>query len=975
MSLQRKTLIIIVATLICLMAGIYLAATLLILSGIHVPENVRVGRIQAERILLGSLLLSGLVFGAVMMYLLRSQVIQRIVGLGRAVKSITKSGDPTRRVRVSGEDEIADLASSVNDMLAAIEASRAALHTSEENARAIMNAMTESAFLVDYRGQILDINETAAVRMGREIDDIIGREFKDVFPPELAEARLERVRDVFKSGRRVRFEDSRKGVIFDTSIYPVFDAEGKVERVAVFGRDITERRKAEEALKKSEQRYRRLIESVNSIVMRWNAEGHITFLNRFGQRYFGYESEEILGKSIIGTIVPETEASGRDLKAMIGRIVSHPEEHVLNENENMCRDGRRVWVVWSNKPVMDKEGRLVEVLSIGNDATERKRIEKALRHRIDIERIVTLLSARLLDVPLHEMDDAIGDALETIGRFFGADGSSLVLFHVRTQTIEQMYEWSSRTGTDHRVYDRQGLPLDEVPWLKARMMNSETVHIPDVAALPPEASGEASYLRRRNTASFVAVPLRWRSRLLGYMGFDAETPRDWSEQDIKYLVVVGEILVSAIQHHRYEEQLFLQKSRLETLVELDHMADVAPADMALFVLKGAVRVTQSTCGMVALIRKGEARFEPFCWTPDDMAQADAQAYFALEEEGPWNDVVFRRVPVMVNDYAASPSSGKHPLEGRAPIKRFLAVPILDGDKVEAVAAVANKEDDYEQMDTDQLSLLMSSAWNKMRRKAADAWIQSEIDEIASIQRGLLPAVMPRIDGMRLAATFDTYDRAGGDYYDIVPFGKPAPDADLEAHRRWLVVIADASGHGPSAAVVVAMMSSLIRSYPAELDGPAALMAYMNRHLCERSVHRSFVTAVLALVDLASHTMTYTCAGHPPALILDSDGSMVELESTGDMPLGIFGESTFHENTIAVSAGRRMLLYTDGITESLSPVGEPFGLSRLQQCFAEAAGAAEEITEDILRRLRAHEEGERPKDDQTMLLVEFVGETS
>jgi diguanylate cyclase (GGDEF)-like protein/PAS domain S-box-containing protein len=132
-------------------------------------------------------------------------------------------------------------------------------------------------------------------------------------------------------------------------------------------------------LRAAEATYLELVHRSNTIVLRWDTEGRVIFLNAFGQRLFGYTSDEVVGRSVLGLIVPDTESSGRDLVAMIHDLLRHPERYVANENENMRRDGERVWVTWRNTPIIDAEGRLVEILSTGIDTTERKRAEDALR--------------------------------------------------------------------------------------------------------------------------------------------------------------------------------------------------------------------------------------------------------------------------------------------------------------------------------------------------------------------------------------------------------------------------------------------------------------------------------------------------------------------------------------------------------------------------------------------------------------------
>jgi PAS domain S-box-containing protein len=153
-------------------------------------------------------------------------------------------------------------------------------------------------------------------------------------------------------------------------------------RLRVFGRDITERKLVEAALRESEQQYRNLVENVNSIIVRWNPDGKITFFNRFAQEFFGYAPDEILGQSAM-VLVPETETMGRDLSHIVEDIVARPEAFRMFENENVLRDGKRVWVQWSNQALMDEAGDVREVLAVGNDITAKKRAEEALKKAHD----------------------------------------------------------------------------------------------------------------------------------------------------------------------------------------------------------------------------------------------------------------------------------------------------------------------------------------------------------------------------------------------------------------------------------------------------------------------------------------------------------------------------------------------------------------------------------------------------------------
>jgi len=143
--------------------------------------------------------------------------------------------------------------------------------------------------------------------------------------------------------------------------------------------DISERKQAEEALKQREADYRLLVEAANSIILKWDVQGNVLFMNDYGQKFFGFTAEELVGRHITENIVPLTESTGRDLAELMENICDHPDRYAFNENENCCKDGRRAWISWSNKPIVDEEDTLIGVLSVGIDVTQRRQLEENLR--------------------------------------------------------------------------------------------------------------------------------------------------------------------------------------------------------------------------------------------------------------------------------------------------------------------------------------------------------------------------------------------------------------------------------------------------------------------------------------------------------------------------------------------------------------------------------------------------------------------
>ncbi|MBW2265845.1 MAG: response regulator [Deltaproteobacteria bacterium] len=128
-----------------------------------------------------------------------------------------------------------------------------ALRESEELATAALNATTDMVYLMDTNGNVLTVNDIAARNLGKTLDELIGTNVLAFFPPDVAKSRKEQANNVTRSGKPIRFQDEREGRFSDISIYPTFDSEGKVNRLAVFVADITERKQAEEALKRAKE--------------------------------------------------------------------------------------------------------------------------------------------------------------------------------------------------------------------------------------------------------------------------------------------------------------------------------------------------------------------------------------------------------------------------------------------------------------------------------------------------------------------------------------------------------------------------------------------------------------------------------------------------------------------------------------------------------------------------------------------------
>lgn len=151
------------------------------------------------------------------------------------------------------------------------------------------------------------------------------------------------------------------------------------EQTQALQQEIINRERTEDALRQSEANYRNLLQTANSIIIRYDPQGRIHYINDYGVKLLGYKEHQILGRTLFETIIPDIEISGRDVKPMVHNLLRNPQSYPQGEGENLCRDGRRVWVAWSNQAIFNDRGEVVEILSVGNDTTQRRQAEEALQ--------------------------------------------------------------------------------------------------------------------------------------------------------------------------------------------------------------------------------------------------------------------------------------------------------------------------------------------------------------------------------------------------------------------------------------------------------------------------------------------------------------------------------------------------------------------------------------------------------------------
>jgi phosphoserine phosphatase RsbU/P len=242
-------------------------------------------------------------------------------------------------------------------------------------------------------------------------------------------------------------------------------------------------------------------------------------------------------------------------------------------------------------------------------------------------------------------------------------------------------------------------------------------------------------------------------------------------------------------------------------------------------------------------------------------------------------------------------------------------------------------------------------------------LESELELSQVVQRALLPQRMPNIRGVELAAFSRPSEIIGGDYFDFFQFRDGTHG----------LVIADVSGHGVSAAMLMSSLQMAIRTMAPETDVPAEILERINRFYIHNINFTTFVTVFLARFDPATLTLTYVNAGHnPPAVRRKSDSTITWLRPTAPA-IGLAEEFRARMDTISFAEGDSLLLYTDGVTEVLNISNEQFGQERLAQLVQQHADRPAPDFLQAVRQAVSAFGGDRPlMDDVTMVALKISG---
>lgn len=259
---------------------------------------------------------------------------------------------------------------------------------------------------------------------------------------------------------------------------------------------------------------------------------------------------------------------------------------------------------------------------------------------------------------------------------------------------------------------------------------------------------------------------------------------------------------------------------------------------------------------------------------------------------------------------------------------------------------------------------------KVFREATEAQvrltaIQSELDVARRIQEAALPESIPDRPEFDISAAMTPARDVGGDLYDYF----------LVDESRLGFVIGDVSGKGLSAAMMMSVSRSLLKALALKGAEPKNCLADLNRLLYPDTLPEMFVTVFYGVLELASGRVSYCNAGHNPPFVITNDRDVRLLDRTESIAVCLLPDFEYKQKEVVLEPGDAILLYTDGVTEAMSPTGTEFTEERLQKLLRESSSkTSAELIKVVLRSVTAHADGARQSDDITTLALKYTGRT-
>ena len=357
---------------------------------------------------------------------------------------------------------------------------------------------------------------------------------------------------------------------------------------------------------------------------------------------------------------------------------------------------------------------------------------------------------------------------------------------------------------------------------------------------------------------------------------------------------------------------------------------------------------------------------------------NADANHSMPSSTVYDLVIEKRQAVLVEDVSTDSRLSKSGSIGASHVRSIMCAPLWDQQRRPVGVLQVDTRDHRKWFKMGDLDFLVAVAGTismavenarlheievqhkLMAQELRDAW---------TVQRSFIPDQCPTVPGYELWHDYEPARIVGGDYFDYLPLrGARSPNSRSPANR-WAIALGDVSGKGMPAALLMARISTEVRLLLQVEPEPARLVGLLNQSLCDKEVEARFVTFLLLLLDVRRHQLTVINAGHMAPIIRRAGGriDVIGQDQSGP-PLGVVEDQAYETVTTKIASGDVVVVYTDGVNEAVSPIGEQFGVGRLERCLANAPLGASVVGQAIRDAVRTFTVGRDQFDDITLICL-------